>query len=131
MEFIVIVIIVVILFNVIGSLSRQGGRTAPPGRTGRPGPAPETRREPRLFVDEISRSRHAGPLPSGEGTSREGPGLNSPKSLPVETPHAAPEGEDAPGVVLGLQNMLQRKDDLIAAFIFHEILEKPRSMQRR
>lgn len=118
MEFAVILFIVVILFNVINSLVKQdkARQGSPPGRTG------------------FSGHGTVEPPWAGEGKSLEWveePADGGGEAVPLQhVAEKAPAAEKA-AVATSLMDMLRKKDQLVAGFIFHEILAPPRGLRRR
>lgn len=130
-----ILFVVLIVFNVINGMiqkAREAAQPPPPLRVVRKGPpnlagAPQERSR----RDREERPQLPGePAWAGEGKTLERHGYDSDKiSAPLQL--QAEEAACAAAVTNRLEKVLNHKDDLVAAFIFHEILLRPRSMQRR
>lgn len=112
-------------------------------RRERPEPAPEpgwAGEGKTLMWHEKDSGRPAGksePAWAGEGKSlmwhEEDSGQPTGRSNPppVWTDHDSGTAPEAEAVMPDLVEMLRQKDRLVAGFIFHEILERPRSLQKR
>lgn len=133
MEFFMILFVVIIVFNVINTVIQKAKgsqpepvrvvRVSPPGLSDTP--PPRIRR-----VREEPPEPPAEPERAGEGKTLEWHGYDSVAIADAQQYKAEDEASNA-AVTANLTKMLSSKDDLVAAFIFHEILERPRSMKRR
>ncbi len=148
MEGIVTLIIIIIVFNIISALARavKGGRQGEEQKvldgTGEQQPDKTVR----LWEDGEDQFRYvssttgetysfdrAGRDAGSADTAAAGVAEKEPagpasekQSRPVSTgvrPAASPQP--------GLQNILSNKESLVAAFIFHEIIDPPRSQRRK
>jgi hypothetical protein len=134
MEFFVILVIVMVAFNAINTVIQKArqAQQAPPVRVVRVSP-PELSDKP---PERLRRIREERPKPSeepewaGEGKTLEWHGYD-PVAIAEAQQHGEEDEASNTAVTANLTKILHNKDDLVAAFIFHEILEKPRAMQRR
>ena len=122
MEFFIILIVVVVLFNLIGSLfTREQRKQAPAAR-----PVPSRFR---VVYDEPEAFRRE---PAGTGTAPEGK-----PAAPVSGPdRQVPREESLPAGDTGtaatnLQRTFSDSNRLVAGFVFNEILQPPRGLRRR
>ena len=128
MEIMVIVFILAVVFNVVGTLLKQAAgsqsRSAPAGR---PAVSPRPPGPPRH--DLVSK---AAPDPAGEGISMEGSAAARLEEGAASRPAGAALRRREPPAAAqrtaaGLQRLFTQKDRLLHAFIFNEIIGPPRS----
>jgi hypothetical protein len=133
MEFFMILFVMIIIFNVINTVIQKAKESqAPPVRVVRVSPPGLSDTPPPVIrrVREEPPQLPAEPEWAGEGKTLEWQGYE-PVTLAAAQQHGS-EGEAiSAAVAANLVKVLHNKDDLVAAFIFHEILERPRGMQRR
>ena len=132
MEIMVIVFILAVVFNVVGTLLKQAAgsqsRSAPAGRpAARPAVSPHPPGPPRH--DLVSK---ATPDPAGEGISMEGSAAARLEEGAASRPAGAALRRREPPAAAqrtaaGLQRLFTQKDRLLHAFIFNEIIGPPRS----
>ncbi len=137
MEGIITLIVIIIAFNIFNAIIRavRGAQEAPQKRVF-PGPEPPSPEESgyRWVEDDLDisslekhkagRAYDAETTPVQETGGSETDAWQAPP--PVKKEIAVPSA-----VSLGLRQALTRKDSLLAAFIFHEILERPPSLRRK
>lgn len=134
MEFFLILFIVMIVLNAINAAMQKakGDQQAPPARPVRQIP-PE--------LEEISTGRlrfqrveRRGPdyhfMEVEEGKSSAHRGDDSVKRMVLQQDETQPPVQ-ATFVSSKLEKMFGNREDLVAAFIFHEVIGRPRSMRRR
>lgn len=134
MENIWVLFLVIAVFNVISTMIKKAkeSQQAPPVRVVRVSPPGlgDTPPPVRMRISEERPKPPKEPEWTGEGKTLEWHEFDA-----VEVAEAVQHGgEDEAAntaVTANLTKMLSSKDDLVAAFIFHEIMERPRSMQRR
>ncbi len=132
MEFLMILFVLIIVFNVIntaiqkakGNQPERVVRVSPPGLSDIPPERIRRVREERPQPPEV-------PERAGEGKTLGRHGYDSVAVAAEAQRHGEEDEASNTAVTTNLTKLLSSKDDLVAAFIFHEILERPRSMQRR
>jgi hypothetical protein len=142
MENIITLIVVIIVFNLISSVLRsiRGGQAPPPKRIQDTVPDQAAKAktiDPWVDEDLSGYSSHGvvdpGPEEYNQYESKEdgeeSKTVTTQKSRPA--PVFAKKSCRPPSVASGLQQVLTRKDPLVAAFIFHELFGPPAALRRK
>lgn len=122
MEFFVILIVVVVLFNLIGSLMGKGQQKQAP--VNRPGPPPHRFR---VTYEEPDRYKER------EQPVQAAPVMEEKAAVEPERPVMPPENRpaaDTGKVAASVQQLFVESDRLVAGFIFNEIMQPPRGLRR-